>query len=179
MNLSSRIVTNIFTHKQVHLAEPVDNEIEVFEKSILVTETNLEGIIVYTNRRYESLSGFSEMELLGSPHCIVRHPDMPKGVFKAMWKIIQSGKIWRGYIKHLCKDGSFFWTLTYIQVKVDKQNNIIGYTSSAKVAYGDARDEVEKQYKKYYDDKHINRRYFMASENYQEEYVAEYARLHE
>jgi len=174
-----RVVTNIFTNKKSVLAVATDIEIEVFDKSILVTETNLDGIIVYTNRRYQSLSGFSEVELLGFPHSIVRHPNMPRGVFKGMWKIIQSGKIWRGYIKHLCKDGSFFWTLSYIQPIIDDHDNIIGYTASAKVAYGEARKEVEAQYEKYHDDKYINRRYFMVSENYQDDYVKEYTELNE
>jgi aerotaxis receptor len=161
-----KVIKNKFTQKQIVLARATDKEIKIFDSSILISETDIEGIIVYTNRRYQALSGFSEEELKGSPHNIMRHPEMPRGVFKAMWKIISEKKIWRGYIKNLCKDGSFFWTLSYIQAKLDKQGEIIGYTSSSKVAYDERRKEVENKYKELMGNEHIDHEYFMISESY-------------
>ncbi len=163
-----KVIKNTLTNEQIILAKPRDKEIEVFERSILITETNLDGILVYTNRRYQTLTGYSEEILLGSPHKIVRHPDMPRGVFKAMWKIIQDKKIWRGYVKHLCKDGSFFWTLSYVQAKLNMDDEIIGYTSTGKVAYEKPRQEVEEKYKSLIGHEHIDDKYFMTSHDYYE-----------
>lgn len=167
-----KIINNKYNNKQIVLPKPSQKEIEVFERSILVSETDLEGIIVYTNRRYEALTGYSHKELIGFPHHIVRHPDMPSGVFRAMWKIISEKKIWRGCIKHLCKDGSFFWTLTYIQAKLDEDGQIIGYTGTGKVAYMKPREEIEARYKELMGDAHIDDKYFMASDNYYETQIA-------
>jgi|GEM_PF-3115017 len=147
---------------------PLDKEIEVFNESVLIIETDVEANIVYANRRYISLLGFSEEELMGSQYHQVWHPDMPKGVLKAMWKIIISRKIWRGYIKHLCKDGSYFWTLSYMHAKTDDEGRIIGYSSTGKVAHKNRREEVEKKYQELADYKHIDDEYFMSSENYYE-----------
>ena len=147
-------------------ATPNDNEIEVFDESVFVGEMDLEGNVVYSNRRYMTLLGFSEEELTGSSFHLVWHPDMPKGVLKALWKIITKRKIWRGYLKHLCKDGSYFWTLSYIHAKVDDNGKITGYVTTGKVAHKSTRKEVEKKYQEFFDD--VDNEYFMTSENYYE-----------
>lgn len=147
-------------------ATPTDKEIEIFQESVFVVETDLEGNIVYANRRYISLLGFSEEELMGSPYHLIWHPDMPKGVLKAMWKIITTGTIWRGYIKHLCKDGSYFWTLSYMHAIFNDDGKIMGYSSTGKVALKSSKKEVEKKYQELADD--IDNEYFMSSENYYE-----------
>ncbi|HHD78444.1 MAG TPA: hypothetical protein ENK98_02210 [Epsilonproteobacteria bacterium] len=70
-------------------------------------------------------------------------------------------KIWRGYIKHLCKDGSYFWTLSYVQAKLDSEGVIVGFISTGNIAYEKSRIEVEKQYKKLIGIQHIANQYFM------------------
>ena len=147
---------------------PLDKEVTVFNESVFIIEMDLEGNIVYANRRYLSLLGYSEEELMGSLYHLVWHPDMPKGALKAMWKIIISRKIWRGYLKHLCKDGSYFWTLSYMHAKSDDEGKIIGYGSTGKVAHESSRKEAEKKYQELSDYKHIDDEYFMSSENYYE-----------
>ena len=175
-----KVITNKLTNVQIVQSEPSEIEIKVFDSSVLVSETDLEGVIIYTNRRYQSLTGFSVKELIGASHKLVRHPDMPRGVFQAMWKIIQNKKIWRGYVKHLCKDGSYFWTLSYVQSKLNKNGDIIGYVSTGKMAYEESRLEAEKRYKELLNDKYIDDRYFMASDSYLEtqilkrDYLSEY-----
>ena len=163
-----REITNTLTNIKIAQAIPLAYEVQIYDGSVLITETDIDGIITYTNRRFVNVSGFTKEELIGSPHNIVRHPDMPRGVFKAMWKIITKKKIWRGYIKHLSKSGSFFWTLSYIQAKVDEDNVIIGYTSSSKIAYKNTREEVEAKYRELRKDIDIDDKYFMASESYYE-----------
>jgi len=152
----------------IEQATPLDKEITVFTESVFIVEIDLEGNMVYANRRYISLLGFSEEELIGSPYHQVWHPDMPRGVLKAMWKIITSRKIWRGYLKHLCQDGSYFWTLTYMHAKLDDEGKIIGYGSTGKVAHESSKKEVEIKYKELFDGIHIDDEYFMSSENYYE-----------
>lgn len=166
------VITNIRTGVKYVQAVPIDHEVEVFDRSILISETDVNGFIVYTNRRYLTLTGFEEIELIGAPHKIVRHPDMPRGVFRAMWKIIMDKKIWRGYIKHLCKDGSYFWTLSYVQAKLDSEGVIVGFISTGKIAYEKSRIEVEEQYKKLIGIQHIDNKYFMDSESYYETQIA-------
>jgi PAS domain S-box-containing protein len=147
---------------------PKDREIKIFNASVMIVEIDLEGNIVYANRRYTSLLGYSEEVLIGLPYHQLWHPDMPKGALKAMWKIIISRKIWRAYVKHLCEDGSYFWTLSYMHAKLDDEGKIIGYSSTGKMAHESSRKEVEKRYKALMDYKHIDDPYFMASENYYE-----------
>ena len=145
---------------------PIDREITIFDESVFIIEMDLEGNTIYANRRYISLLGFSEEQLIDSPYHLIWHPDMPKGVLKAMWKIITNRKIWRGYLKHLCKDGSYFWTLSYMHAKCDDEGRIIGYGSTGKVAFENSRKEVEEKYQELVDD--IDNEYFMSSENYYE-----------
>jgi len=143
-----------------------NQEIDVFTNSIFVVELDLEGNIVYLNRRYAVLLGSTEEALIGKPYTQTWHPDMPKGVYRGMSKIITDNKIWRGYIKHISKDGSFFWTLSYMHAKVDNEGNLTGFSSTGKVAHESTRKEVEEKYKELRDDKYIDHKYFMASESY-------------
>jgi len=174
-----KVIINTLTNVKIVQANPIDQEIEVFDKSILLSETDANGILVYTNRRYQGLTGFTEEELIGSPHKIVNHPDMPRGVFKAMWKIIRDKKIWRGYIKHLCKDGSYFWTLSYIQAKLDDKNHVVGYISTGKIAFEQSRKEAEKKYKELLGNANIDDKYFMVSESYYETQILNKGHLSE
>jgi len=166
MNNLHRVIKNTRTNEQIIIAKPTDKELLLYNSSVLVSETNLEGIITYTNRRFQSLSGYTSDELIGSPHNIVRHPDIPKGLFKAMWKIIAEKKIWRGYVKSLAKDGSYYWTLSYIQAKVNSEGEVTGYTATRKMAYPESILEVEAKYEELMGDEHADHEYFMSAELY-------------
>jgi PAS domain S-box-containing protein len=161
------IVENTVSHEKIFKHMPVDEEMFV-KDAVMISETDTKGIIIYTNRHFREISGFSKEELIGSPHSINRHPDMPKGVFKAMWKIISTKKVWRGYVKNMRKDGKFYWTLVYIQAKLDENAEIIGFIASRKIAYPDSIKEVEEIYVKYHGDEHIDNHIFMGSEGYQD-----------
>lgn len=161
------IIKNTVNNERIFKTMPIDEE--VFCKDVvMISETDTEGIITYTNRHFREITGFSKEELIGSPHSINRHPDMPKGVFRAMWKIISAKKIWRGYVKNMRKDGRFYWTLVYIQAKLDENGEIIGFVASRKIAYPETIKEVEEIYAKYQGDEHINNDIFMGSEDYQD-----------
>lgn len=96
------------------------------EKLISVTDKN--GNIVDCNDAFVEVSGFSRSELIGQPHNIVRHPDMPAMAFKVMWSILKEGKAWMGLVKNRCKNGDFYWVDAYV-TPVTANGQVIGYES--------------------------------------------------
>ena len=84
-------------------------EIKLNRNTMIVSETNEKGIIVYANDDFCSIAGYTKDELIGQPHNMVRHPDMPKAAFEDLWKTIQSGNVWKGIVKNKTKNGDFYW----------------------------------------------------------------------
>jgi PAS domain S-box-containing protein len=108
---------------------PTSVERSLGDEDFIVTKTDAKGRILYANRIFIALSGFSEAELLGSQHNIIRHPDMPRSVFKLLWDTIAAGQEFIGYVKNMAKDGSYYWVLATATPDRDAQRNITGYTS--------------------------------------------------
>ncbi len=103
-------------------------ETDVPENELIVSRTDLNGRITYANETFASISGYEIDELLGKPHSIVRHPDMPKALFEEMWHTLKNGDIWRGYVKNLRKDGGYYWV--YAEVSgVYKEGKLVEYKS--------------------------------------------------
>lgn len=101
---------------------------DVPEGELIVSRTNLCGIITYANDVFAQISGYSVEELIGKPHNIVRHPDMPKSLFKELWETIRRGELWRGCVKNLRKDGGYYWV--YAEVSgVYKEGVLLEYKS--------------------------------------------------
>lgn len=101
----------------------------IVDKSSLVSKTNTEGIITYVNDAFIEISGFTKDELIGKPHSIVRHPDMPKDGFSKMWKTIQDKRMWQGEVKNLTKDGETYVVISTIMPILDTDNEIQEYIS--------------------------------------------------
>jgi PAS domain S-box-containing protein len=97
---------------------------------IIVSKTDSRGIITYANRVFVRISGYSESELLGQPHNILRHPDMPRVVFKTMWETIRSGREIFAYVNNRCKNGDHYWVFAHVTPTFDGGGNIVGYHSS-------------------------------------------------
>jgi PAS domain S-box-containing protein len=116
------------------------------ENDFIVSKTDAKGIIIYGNPIFIEFSGYSEEELLGKQHNIVRHPDMPRAAFKLAWDTIQSGKEFFGYVKNMAKDGSFYWVFTHIAPDYDEQRNIVGYTSVRRCPNKAALSKIESVY---------------------------------
>lgn len=95
----------------------------------IVSKTDTKGRITYGNQIFIQMSGYSEEELLGAPHNILRHPDMPRIVFKLLWERIQNGQEIFAYVKNRCKDGSYYWVFTNVSPSYDENGTIIGYYS--------------------------------------------------
>ncbi len=127
-----KIQINITKEKELEL-EYKNKELQtltnLLDKYVISSKTNKKGIITYASQAFINISGYSKEELIGKPHNIVRHPDMPKESFEDMWKVIKSGKTWRGEVKNLQKDGGYYWVDAIITADYDDFNNIIGYSA--------------------------------------------------
>ncbi len=99
------------------------------EEDFIVSTTDLKGRITYGNRIFVEFSGYTEQELLGAQHNIIRHPDMPRSVFKLLWDTVQSGNECFAYVKNLAKDGSYYWVLANVTPLFDVDGRIEGYFS--------------------------------------------------
>ena len=95
-----------------------DEELAFPEGKLIVSRTNLQGIITHCNQAFVEMSGYTEAELIGQPHYILRHPDMPKSIFKDAWDTVTQGQKWHGYVKNLCKDGRHYWVYATIILNV-------------------------------------------------------------
>ena len=108
---------------------PTQHEMVMREDDFLVSRTDLKGRITYGNQIFIEYSGYSERELLGSQHNIVRHPDMPRGVFKFLWDTLHAQKECFAYVKNMSRDGSFYWVFANVTPSLDAQGNVEGYFS--------------------------------------------------
>lgn len=96
--------------------------------SLIVSRTDLEGKITHVNDAFVAISGYTEEELIGQPHAILRHPDMPSAAFADLWNTVKAGKKWHGYVKNLCKDGGHYWVYATVVPNV-RRGEVVGYTS--------------------------------------------------
>jgi PAS domain S-box-containing protein len=129
--------------------KPIEHEIKLNTKRYIVSKTDPKGIITYANDYFIEISGYSKAELIGQPHNIIRHPDMPKIVFKMMWDRINKGENIMAVVKNLTKDGSYYWVVTDFEPKVDPiTNEILSHTAFRKAAPQKAIDTMVPIYAK-------------------------------
>ncbi len=105
------------------------NRIDIGSNDFLVSKTDLKGRITYCNQIFMKVAGYSEDELLGKPHNIVRHPDMPRIIFKLLWSRIQNKEEIFAYVKNKTKNGGYYWVYANVTASTDDKGNIIGYYS--------------------------------------------------
>ena len=113
--------------------------------TILISRTDATGIITHANRAFVEVSGYSARELVGAPHYIIRHPDMPKAAYADLWSTVQQGKRWSGYVKNLRADGGYYWVYATVIPKV-RGGEIVGHTSVRREPSRDKVSEMEKLY---------------------------------
>lgn len=126
---------------------PTTQEKVMRENDFIVSKTDLKGRITYGNEIFIEFSGYSEAELLGAQHNIIRHPDMPRGVFKFLWDNIAAGQEVFAYVKNMAKDGSFYWVFAHVTPDYDSSGNIIGYLSVRRAPRRSALAVVEGLYR--------------------------------
>lgn len=103
-------------------------EVPFPEGRLIVSRTDLDGLLTHANDAFVELSGWERDDLIGTPHHILRHPDMPKSAFKDLWDTVSAGKKWHGYVKNLRKDGAYYWVYATAVPNI-RQGKIVGYTS--------------------------------------------------
>ncbi len=139
-----KIIINNFDNKKL-----VEEEIMLDSKKYILSKTDTRGVIEYGNDYFVEISGYQENELIGQPHSIIRHPDMPKVVFKLLWQRIKSHENIIAVVKNRAKDGRYYWVITDFEIKIDKiTNKVTGYFAYRKAAPREAIRKIEPLYAK-------------------------------
>ena len=113
---------------------------------LIVSKTDPKGIITYANDVFMRISGYSEEELIGQPHNIIRHPAMPRSVFRLLWDTIQAGQEIFAYINNLAVDGAHYWVFAHVTPSYDPAGQLVGYHSNRRVPERDAVGEAAALY---------------------------------
>ena len=108
---------------------PNNHEKKLGDEDFIVSKTDTAGRITYANRIFMEIAGYPEHELLGIQHNIIRHPDMPRGVFRLMWNTLKAGDEFFGFAKNLCADGGYYWVFANITPDYDRNGKLQGYYS--------------------------------------------------
>ena len=126
---------------------PTSVERVMREDDFIVSKTDRKGIITYGNPTFIEFSGYSEDELIGTQHNIIRHPDMPRSAFKLVWDTIQSGKEVFAYVKNMSKDGGYYWVFAHITPDLGSDGSVIGYPSVRRCPSRKAIAAIEPVYR--------------------------------
>jgi len=113
--------------------QPTSEEITFLPEEIIVSKTDLKGRITYANATFSKICGYSRAELMNAPHSIIRHPDMPRCVFKLLWDQLGEEREIFAYVKNMARNGAFYWVFAHVTPSFDNDGTVIGYHSSRRV----------------------------------------------
>lgn len=134
------------TTRRVGLKTPVDRERTFGTEQVIISKTDVSGVITYVNEVFTSVSGYSRDQLQGQTHEVVWHPDFPVGIFEIIWNSITSGhEVW-AYVKNLASDGSYYWNLSHVTPSIDATGATVGYHCSRRVPEPAALQEIAPLY---------------------------------
>lgn len=119
------------------IIKPTGVERFFHKDEVIVSKTDLKGRMTYVNKVFINISGYQEAELLGQPHSLIRHPDMPRSIFKFLWQSIGSGREIFAYVLNLSKNGDHYWVLAHVTPSFDSAGQVIGYHSNRRVPHQD------------------------------------------
>lgn len=122
-------------------------ELTFDEKEFIVSKTDLAGKIIYGNEVFISMSGYTEAELLGKPHNILRHPDMPASVFKFLWDKIKNKEEVFAYVLNKTKQENYYWVMAHVTPSMNDQNQLIAYHSVRRKPTHSALDQIKPIYR--------------------------------
>ena len=117
------------------------------DTDFLVSQTDDKGKILFANEDFCKIAGYSLEELIGKPHSIVRHSDMPRAAFQDLWDTVKNGKIWTGYVKNSTKDGGYYWVYATVYPNIGCHEGRCGYMSCRRKASTVEINEAERLYK--------------------------------
>ncbi len=126
---------------------PTQNEVVLGPDEIIVSKTDLAGRITYVNRAFMRVADFPEDDVMGIQHNIVRHPDMPRGVFKLLWDTLQKKREFFGYVKNITANGDYYWVFANITPDLDSTGNHVGYFSVRRRPSKQAVSTVQEIYR--------------------------------
>ncbi len=130
-----------------HRPLPLKKELKIHSKKFLVSKTDSKGKILYTNDNFAEITGYSQTEVMGAPHNILRHPDMPSAIFFLMWQRIQNGQNITALVKNLAKSGEFYWVSTDFEIQKDAHSNNTNYIAFRRSVTPKAVAQIEPLYK--------------------------------
>lgn len=126
---------------------PIDREVSWDKSKTIISETDSFGTITNVNEVFTEVSGYSTAELIGQPHNIIRHPDVPKLVYKMLWENIKKGNNFVGIVKNLAKSGEYYWVVTDFEIRKDTMGNVMNYVAKRKaVPEKSIKEQVEPLY---------------------------------
>lgn len=127
--------------RQITVTEPTprDEEYLLAPEDVIVSKSDAQGRITYANPVFSKISGYRYGELIRRPHAILRHPDMPKIIFKHLWDNLEAGKEVYAFVKNLCKDGRYYWVLAYVRPAYNPDGSFRNYVSTRKRAQEKAK----------------------------------------
>jgi PAS domain S-box-containing protein len=126
---------------------PTGREVTFGEDEIIVSKTDLAGVITYANDVFLRVAGYEESEVLGKPHNMIRHPDMPRCVFRLLWESLERGEEIFAYVMNMAKNGDHYWVFAHVTPSVDATGRTVGYHSNRRVPYPDALPKVQALYR--------------------------------
>jgi PAS domain S-box-containing protein len=159
-------------HVRASQAPPTGRERLFGADEIIVSKTDAKGVITYANEVFLRVSGYAEDEVIGKPHNVIRHPDMPRAVFQLMWDTLQAGSEIFAFVLNLASDGDHYWVLAHITPTFGPDGSIIGYHSNRRLPDRPAVAAVQTLYA---DLRAVERRH----DRSQEGLAASMARLHD
>lgn len=127
---------------------PLDKEVVWDKDLVLVSKTDKFGNIKYCNEVFVNVSGYEDHELVGKPHNIIRHPEMPAVIFKLLWTNLKNGKDFHAVVKNLSKSGRYYWVITQFEIQTDEEGEIVSYIGRRKAIPQSVVEIFEQLYTK-------------------------------
>jgi PAS domain S-box-containing protein len=130
-----------------YAVQPTNVERTFGEDEIIVSKTDATGRITYANDVFLRVALYEENEVLGQPHSLVRHPDMPRCVFKLLWDTVQAKREIFAWVKNMAKNGDHYWVFAHVTPSFDRNGDIVGYHSNRRLPRRDHLDTIEPIYR--------------------------------
>lgn len=135
------------TNNALRPSKVIDEEVKWDKTKTIISKTDPVGTILYMNEAFEEASEYNKIELIGEPHNVIRHPDMPKIVFKVLWDSLKKGNNFHAIVKNLTRTGRYYWVITDFDVEKDGNGKTIGYTARKKAVPQSVIQKIKPLYK--------------------------------